>query len=109
MPRVLSAFEEELKMKLKKEPTMSAWSLPIIALSRLLATDARDTKVISIAQRFASAWHTWLHGLLPAPVLGNPLHEAWSADGEPLERMTPDALAKCGGARYLIALPARGQ
>jgi hypothetical protein len=60
-------------------------------------------------QHTANAWQVRLRKLLPAQVLGNPLHEAWSADGEPLERMTPNELAKSNAARYPITLRARGQ
>jgi hypothetical protein len=71
-----------------------------------LAFSARAAKRIVLVQHIVGRW---LRGLLPAPVLGNLLHEAWSADGEPLERMTPKALAKSGATRYFITLPARGQ
>lgn len=35
-------------------------------------------------------------------VVGNLLHEAWRADGEPLERISHQAFAKRNRSRYLI-------
>lgn len=35
-------------------------------------------------------------------VLGNPLHEAWSADGEPLERMNPNEVSKRNASRHIV-------
>jgi hypothetical protein len=35
-------------------------------------------------------------------VVGNPLHEAWSADGEPVERISPEENAKRGDSRLVV-------
>ncbi|NJM40614.1 MAG: hypothetical protein HC853_07505 [Anaerolineae bacterium] len=79
--------------------------LPLNAPTWPRPTQLRRIRIHDIV----SAMLGWLRKLLPAPVLGNPLHEAWSADGEPLERMTPSELAKSNAARYPITLRARGQ
>jgi hypothetical protein len=50
-----------------------------------------------------------LAGLFAAPIVGNPLHEAWTADGEPLERVSPDAMAKSRASRHLIVPHNRGR
>jgi hypothetical protein len=65
--------------------------------------------LVSIRSHANAAKRRALRKLFGPPVLGNPLHEAWSVDGEPLERMTPDQLAKKSPTRYLIAPHNRGQ
>ncbi len=47
--------------------------------------------------------------LFRTQVLGNPLHEAWNADGEPLERMTPSELAKSSASRHIVVPHSRGR
>ena len=47
--------------------------------------------------------------IIGSPLLGNPLHEAWTADGEPLERLSPAEVAQACTSRYLIMPPNRGQ
>ena len=58
---------------------------------------------ILVARRVA------LRKLFGSPLPGNPLHEAWTADGEPLERLSPAEVAQACTSRYLIMPPNRGQ
>ena len=64
---------------------------------------------VSIQTRGSDLWHSFTRKLFGEPVLGNPLHEAWSADGEPLDRMTPEQLAKSSASRYLVVPHNRGR
>ncbi|BCX05499.1 MAG: hypothetical protein KatS3mg053_3437 [Candidatus Roseilinea sp.] len=67
---------------------------------------------ISIKSRIAVAWRAItrkLCALSADDVAGNPLHEAWTADGEPLDRMTPTELARSRTSRHLVVPHSRGR
>lgn len=64
---------------------------------------------ISIGAGIAHMWHALIHRLFPIRVVGNPLYEAWTADGEPLERMTPEQVAKSCASRYVVVPHSRGR
>jgi len=51
-----------------------------------------------------SAWRKVIRKRFSEPVRGNPLHEAWTADGEPLERLTPSELAQ-SNPTWLFIVP----
>ena len=59
----------------------------------------------------SSAWRALARRLFAwqAHMVGNPLYEAWTADGEPLERMTPTELAKSSMSRHLIVPHSRSR
>jgi hypothetical protein len=63
----------------------------------------------SIKSRATSAWRNLARSLFTEQMVGNPLHEAWTASGEPLERMCPDELAKSHVSRYLVVPHSRGR
>jgi hypothetical protein len=55
------------------------------------------------------AWRKFTRSLFAEPVVGNPLHEAWTANGEPLDRMSPDELAKSCASHYLVVPHSRSR
>lgn len=59
--------------------------------------------------RIIAAWRMFSRRLFAESVVGNPLHEAWTAGGEPLERITPSELAKSGAARHLVVPHSRSR
>lgn len=59
--------------------------------------------------RLLGVWRAFAHRLFAADVVGNPSHEAWTADGEPLERMTPEQLAKSCASRHIVVPHNRGR
>lgn len=74
--------------------------------------DVAPAPSISIKSRIAVAGRAFarkLCALSTDDVAGNPLHEAWTADGEPLERMTPSELARASTSRHLIVPHSRGR
>ncbi len=71
--------------------------------------NAAPAPAISIKTRASGAWRRFTRSMFAEPMVGNPLHEAWSADGEPLERMTPEQMAKSSASRYLVVPHNRGR
>ena len=80
-----------------------------ISISVRAKTFASHALRISIRESATDVLRHITRTLFRAQVLGNPLHEAWTADGEPLERMTPVDLAKQCTSRTLIVPHSRGR
>jgi hypothetical protein len=67
--------------------------------------------------RFARMWQVVTAALIRARwaprdadrIYGNPLHEAWHADGEPLDRQTPAQSARATSSRFIIVPHGRGR
>jgi hypothetical protein len=59
--------------------------------------------------RIIVAWRTFTRKLLSESVVGNPLHEAWTADGKPLERVSPAEQAKSCASRHVVVPHSRGR
>jgi hypothetical protein len=80
-------------------------------LSNVIRVNLRVPKAPqhAVDARILVAWRTFSRGLFAESVVGNPLHEAWTADGEPLERTSPDEMAKSCSARHLIVPHSRSR
>lgn len=70
---------------------------------------APDAPHNSAGARLLGAWRAFAQRVFAEDVVGNPLHEAWTADGEPLERVTPGELARSGTSRHLVVPHSRGR
>lgn len=62
----------------------------LLAMPRMIAISSRVLR--AIARLFAD------------PVVGNPLHEAWTADGEPIERLSPATCARSRQSRFAVTI-----
>lgn len=73
-------------------------------ISNVIRVDLRAPKAPHRAAdaRIIVAWRAFTRSLFAESIVGNPLHEAWTADGEPLERMSPGELAKSSATHHLI-------
>ena len=71
--------------------------------------EMKHAQRMAVRVRMSHLWRAFIRRTFPVQVVGNPLHEAWSADGEPLERMRPEQLAKTNPTRYLIVPHSRGR
>lgn len=69
---------------------------------RIRTTQLGHTRAAQALRQWRAFWRRIAHALVGEPVYGNPLHEAWSADGEPLERLTPQQLAGAARVREVI-------
>jgi hypothetical protein len=59
--------------------------------------------IVTLLMRMAGALRTRrLQARRRNVIYGNPLHEAWDADGEPLDRETPAQHARHVSSRYLV-------
>jgi hypothetical protein len=79
---------------------------------RAVTPAAPQASTVSIKLRISAtrrAFTRRLCKLFAGDVVGNPLHEAWTADGEPLERMTPADSVKSCTSRHLIVPHSRGR
>jgi hypothetical protein len=70
---------------------------------------ASEAAQSAIGSRAASVWRKLTRRLFAESVVGNPLHEAWTADGEPLERMSPDEMAKSRAMHHLVVPHSRSR
>jgi hypothetical protein len=61
----------------------------LVSRNVLRGTPAQSPSITSLGSRLRQA----VTRLFADSVVGNPLHEAWTADGEPLERVSPAELA----------------
>jgi hypothetical protein len=64
---------------------------------------------IAPGKSLSNIWRAVNRKLFPVQVVGNPLHEAWTVEGEPIERMTPQAMAKASTSQHLVLPHNRGR
>ncbi len=80
--------------------------LSVIPLSKRTSAFA---PVVSLKMRLSKSWQAFAGQRFAKTIVGNPLHEAWTVTGEPLERMSHDELVKSYPSRYLIIPHGRGR
>ena len=80
--------------------------LSVIPLSKRTSASA---PVASLKTHLAKVWHTIVGDMFAETIVGNPLYEAWTVSGEPLERMSHSELVKTYPSRYLIIPHSRGR
>jgi hypothetical protein len=81
-----------------------------IPIGRHVRISGRRPRLTALLwQEWRAFWRRTSCKLFGEPVYGNPLHEAWSADGEPLERLTPDQHAKSATSRRVIVPHSRSR
>jgi hypothetical protein len=71
--------------------------------------NAAPAPSVSLMSRVANMRRRITRSLFADDVVGNPLHEAWTADGQPLERMTPEQLAKSCASRHIVVPHSQGR